>query len=187
MWLPEFLNKYINNRYGSKRALLNNIKYSFYGMLGFYSDYSIDSVPFKPQRYVFVCAGNICRSPIAEATAKAEGANAISFGLDTRGGDGPDPRALAYARKNGLSVDEHITTTAEHYKPMPGDLVVAMEPKHLQMYQEQGFKEPIVLLGTTTGRKKYFIADPYNTNPTFFDDCEGVVVKYTKKLISYGS
>lgn len=186
MWLPDFLNSYINNRFGSKRSMLNALKHEVLGSLGIYRKFSLSELTCKPERYVFVCAGNICRSPLAEAQAKALGANAVSFGLDTRGDDEADPRAREIAERYGLNLSSHRTTKAEWYVPEPGDLVVAMEPEHLKLYRKTGLSVPIVLLGTAGIRNSYFIADPYSTGPVFFEKCEVDVMRFTTQLVAHG-
>lgn len=64
-------------------------------------------------RVLFVCLGNICRSPLAEAAFRAEAAR---IGLDAEAdsagtsnwhvGEAPDPRARALATAKGLPIDD---------------------------------------------------------------------------------
>jgi protein-tyrosine phosphatase len=66
------------------------------------------------QRILFVCLGNICRSPLAEAVFKQKvkelGLSAV-FEADSCGtgdyhiGSDPDPRTVKNALKNGVSMD----------------------------------------------------------------------------------
>jgi protein-tyrosine phosphatase len=65
-------------------------------------------------KVLFVCLGNICRSPLAEAIFKDKVAKAGLSGVieaDSCGtsnyhiGGSPDPRTLANARQNGITVD----------------------------------------------------------------------------------
>ncbi|MGH8192668.1 MAG: low molecular weight protein-tyrosine-phosphatase [Rhodanobacteraceae bacterium] len=67
-----------------------------------------------PAGMVFVCLGNICRSPTAEYVARAEFARlglripAASRGLgDWHVGQGADPRAVAAARVDGYDLSPH--------------------------------------------------------------------------------
>jgi protein-tyrosine phosphatase len=63
------------------------------------------------QRLLFVCSGNICRSPLAEAAfaalAQAEG-HAQRFAVDSAGthgwhaGERADPRAIEVGRRHGV-------------------------------------------------------------------------------------
>jgi protein arginine phosphatase len=56
---------------------------------------------------LFVCAGNTCRSPLAEVIACARGINAISAGLYASPGMPASRGALCEAEKRGLSLRKH--------------------------------------------------------------------------------
>lgn len=66
--------------------------------------------PQQPPAVLFVCLGNICRSPLAEGIflhlARRHGLEGVvvdSAGTgDWHAGEGPDPRALAVARRRGV-------------------------------------------------------------------------------------
>jgi phosphoribosylamine--glycine ligase len=65
-------------------------------------------------RILFVCLGNICRSPLAEGVFRARAAEAgLAVDVDSAGtgdwhlGHPPDPRAQAVARANGVAL-EHL-------------------------------------------------------------------------------
>ncbi|MBU2863962.1 low molecular weight phosphatase family protein [Reinekea forsetii] len=186
IWLPKFIEKYIDDHFGSKKGLLKLCYHNTLELLGFYNKYAVENLNVKPKRYVFVCAGNICRSPLSEAVAKDMGVQAASFGLDTRGGDKADPRAIAYAQSIQLNLNEHITTKTLGYNPMPGDVIVAMEPKHIAMYKETKLTQPIILLGMHGKHKQPFIHDPYCTADTYFNKVESTVVEKTKALVNHG-
>ena len=66
-----------------------------------------------PRRILFVCTGNICRSPTAEGVARGLAEKqglAEAFEFDSAGtngyhvGDTPDPRAVAAARRRGYDL-----------------------------------------------------------------------------------
>src|SRR5437868_10100387 len=64
-------------------------------------------------RILFVCLGNICRSPLAEAAFRAEaerrGLDAEADSAGTGGwhrGEPPDRRAIAAARRNGVDISD---------------------------------------------------------------------------------
>lgn len=186
MWLPEPVTRYINNRFGSKRSLVKGVAYNLLGRLGVYKQYEASNLGFVPERYVFACAGNICRSPLAEAVIKAKGIPTASFGLDTRGGDHADPRAVRFGKRVGLDLSKHKTTMYSRFDFRPGDLVVVMEPKHIRMLNKAGFIGPILLLGTSTKKRKWYIADPFNTTEVFFTSCEALVKRCSEALIQHG-
>ena len=176
--------KYIKNTYGSKKAFIKYYYYKLLLILGLFKYYNVKTQG-RPKRLVFVCAGNICRSPIAEASAKELGFSAVSFGLDTRGGDNADARAIAYGHSRGLDLEYHKSQTPKDYQPVDGDLVVAMEPKHLAMYTKLGYQAPITMLGLYGNEPVPYIHDPYSSSDTYFNRCEGLILRKTADLIDY--
>lgn len=174
---------FIKNRYGSKKGLLRFCYYEVLRYLGFYKALTqIDLQQVK--RLVFVCQGNICRSPLGEAVAKAQGSPATSFGLNTRGGDGADPRAIGWAKAQGLDLSSHRTQRVDQYQPQQGDLLVAMEPAHVKKLQASFSAAPvqITLAGLWLKKPFAYLHDPYNTNIVYFERCESCVNEITKAL-----
>ncbi len=92
-----------------------------------------------PQRIVFVCTGNICRSPTAEGVlrhlARQRGLDdhidVSSAGLDGwHAGAPPDPRSQAHALRRGYDISAQ---RARHFTPRSFeqvDWVVAMDAGH---------------------------------------------------------
>ena len=179
-----FVTHYIKNRFGSKRGLLNAVTYSIRSLLGFYKKHQAVSLS-KSTRFIFICSGNICRSPLAEYVAKQQGAQAISFGLHTRGGDPADPRAIDFAKTQGIDLTPHITQNISHYIPQPNDVLVGMEPKHAEELEALfGNSVPITLAGLWLNKKQAYIHDPYSANIHFFNVCEQQVVTAIKQLVA---
>ncbi|WP_217142186.1 low molecular weight protein-tyrosine-phosphatase [Streptomyces sp. AC627_RSS907] len=91
-------------------------------------------------RVCFVCTGNICRSPMAEAVFRARVTDAGLDGLvetDSAGTDGwhegedADPRTLEVLGRNGYGLDH----TARRFQPSwfsRLDLVIALDAGHLR-------------------------------------------------------
>jgi protein-tyrosine phosphatase len=87
-------------------------------------------------RVLFVCLGNICRSPTAEAVVR-ELARRQAAGLDlevdsagTHGyhaGDAPDERAIAAARRRGVEMSGLRARVVEKSDFERFDLVLAMD------------------------------------------------------------
>lgn len=95
-------------------------------------------VPRPPQPFVvtFVCAGNICRSPIAELVVadllRREGLSALvqvdSAGIgDWHVGEHADPRALAVLKQYGYDGTAHRARQLDQQELASADLVVAMD------------------------------------------------------------
>jgi len=176
--------QYIKNHFGSKRGLLRAYVGGAARYLGRYKQFA--QIDFsKVNRLVFICNGNICRSPLGEAVAKMHGVDSISYGLDTRGGDHADPRAIAFGANKQVLFGHHKTRKINEYKPMPGDLLVGMEPRHTsQLILLYGNKVQITLMGLWLKRPTAYLHDPYNTNVIFFNHCESMVEQATTALVA---
>ena len=98
-------------------------------------------------RVLFVCTGNICRSPTAEAVARhfiqAAGlADAIE--VDSAGtngyhaGEAPDPRTRKVAQLRGYDLADLRARKLEVLDFQRFDLVLAMDRGHLEIMQRLG-------------------------------------------------
>ena len=83
-----------------------------------------------PARLVFVCTGNICRSPYAEAVARSMGLAAVSAGINTTPGLPAHAQAVTVASARGIDLSNHRTTAWDDVQLGAGDLVVALELRH---------------------------------------------------------
>ena len=90
-------------------------------------------------RVVFVCLGNICRSPMAERVAERAAADAgmtdvdfSSAGTISEEYDDPmDGRAAAVLEKHGYRHADHRARRVAEAQLETADLVVAMEDSHV--------------------------------------------------------
>jgi protein-tyrosine phosphatase len=88
----------------------------------------------RVRRVVFVCHGNIMRSPVAEAMLKrelekqgAKGLGVISAGLHAIDGRTADPRALSVAPEFGVSLVQHRAQLLTLSLVDSSDLIVVMD------------------------------------------------------------
>ena len=92
--------KLVDARYGTYRGLirlwLTEAERAF-GRLNAYQDVDLGRV----ERMVFVCLGNVCRSPYAELLANEHGLPCASFGLSTTTGAPANPDGIATAKSFG--------------------------------------------------------------------------------------
>jgi protein-tyrosine-phosphatase len=181
----EAITTYINDRYGSKRGLLNHWRFGVQYRLGRFAPYAnIDWA--QVSNLVFICHGNICRSPLGEAVAGQRfGMRAESFGLDCRDGAPADARAIQFAKQISIDLTAHASRHIRNYRPTASDLVIVMEPKHLQQLpQPVAAQAQVTLLGLWKPRPKAYIHDPFNSDARHFDRCEKAVVNGVEGMAS---
>lgn len=82
------------------------------------------------ERLIFVCSGNICRSPYAQEAARQHGLEAISCGTHTDNGLPANTAAVREAARRGVDLSAHKTTRWEDLKVEKGDVVVALQLQH---------------------------------------------------------
>jgi len=175
------IRKYICNTFGSRRGLLNLSKAQCIYWLGGYRGYQkIDWS--RVDRLIFICQGNICRSPLGEAVAYQKfDLRAESFGLDCRDGAPADSRAIGFAESVGIDLTKHASRHIQSYSPTQFDLVVAMEPKHLlQLPAETRSIAQVTLVGLWQPSPCPYVHDPYSACEQYFERCERMVMAGTK-------
>ena len=125
------------------------------------------------QRLVFVCHGNICRSAFADVVARSAGLQVTSFGLSTSADAPAHPSAVAAARQLGHDLSAHRTTRVEDYQPRPGDLLLAMETRHLRRIEQDArlVDLPRSLLGLWAAPVMPHIHDPYKLDRAYMNAC----------------
>jgi len=87
---------------------------------------------------LFICLGNICRSPTAEAVfRKRAHAAGLDVHIDSAGtgrwheGEPPDPRAIAAGRKRGYSFEGQTGRQVERNDFFTFDYILAMDRDNL--------------------------------------------------------
>jgi len=129
---------------------------------------------------LFVCLGNICRSPLAEAALKAEAERlGVDVEVDSAGtgdwhlGYPPDPRSVAVAERNGIDISQRRARQVTPGDFFAFDHIVALDLQNLSnlraMRPEGATAELSLLLDHVPGREGEPVADPYYGEETHFD------------------
>lgn len=150
----------------------------------------------RPIRILFVCLGNICRSPLAEGVFRhvvREAGLSDRFEIDSAGtgswhvGEPPDPRTGRTAQRHGVILDGEARQFAvedlEHY-----DLVLAMDRDNLHdiLYLDPS--------GESSSHVRLFrefdpepddvqVPDPYYGGPDGFDTVYRIVERTSRALL----
>ncbi|WP_183613935.1 low molecular weight protein-tyrosine-phosphatase [Novosphingobium hassiacum] len=121
---------------------------------------------------LFVCLGNICRSPLAEAALRARAVEAgVAMTIDSAGigdwhvGRPPDPRAQETARRHGLDISTYRArqVTPEDFTRFGH--VFALDQQNLKdlrrLEPSRHIAEVGLLMNLVPGRKGTAVVDPY--------------------------
>ena len=129
---------------------------------------------------LFVCLGNICRSPLAEAALRAEAERVrLDLIVDSAGtgnwhaGEPPDPRAQAAARRQGIDISglRARQVMAPDFRRFTH--VIALDHDNLadlrRLQPADATAELSLLLDHVPGREGGSVADPYFGDDDGFD------------------
>lgn len=126
----------------------------------------------KQPAVLFVCLGNICRSPLAEAAFRQEAARVgLKAEIDSAGtgawhtGERPDRRAQAVARRHGVDISTYRARQVSVEDFARFTHIVAVDKENLSalaaMRPDGATAEVSLLLDHVDGRKGDEVADPY--------------------------
>lgn len=126
---------------------------------------------------MFVCKGNICRSPYGEARARSLGWSTLSMGLDARSGSVADAAAIAAAARRGLDLQPHRSLRFDGSQLATGDLLLGFEAWHVAGIRRQlaDRRVAVALAGLWSTPRRPHIADPHGRSARYFDLCFGVI------------
>lgn len=170
-------------RFGSKQGFVRFWYHKVLSLAGVYRQYGRQPGSDLPRRLVFICSGNICRSPLAEVYARSLGMEAASCGLNCGDNYPADPRAREFAKAQGLSLEGHKTVNVRDFEFQSSDLIVVMEPSHLDQFQKKvGKNYPMALAGSYCETPTPYIHDPFNCCQAFFTRCESMVMECVRGI-----
>ncbi|MGB5722795.1 MAG: low molecular weight protein-tyrosine-phosphatase [Parasphingorhabdus sp.] len=145
------------------------------------------------QSVLFVCLGNICRSPLAEAALREEcAASGLNVVIDSAGtgdwhvGHAPDERAQVVATKNGVDIGHlrgrQVTTSDFH----DFDYIIALDNQNLRdltaMRPTNAAVKLSLLFDHIAGRAGEDVADPYYGDADGFDQTWAEVTEAARTI-----
>ena len=130
---------------------------------------------------LFVCLGNICRSPLAEAAfrqaAEAAGLDAEADSAGTAAyhvGEPPDPRSIATAASKGIDIRHYRGRQLVREDFTRFSHIFAMDHQNLRNIEAlrpvDAPAQVSLLLDVVAGCKGAAIADPYYDGEEHFED-----------------
>ncbi|HEX2166792.1 MAG TPA: low molecular weight protein-tyrosine-phosphatase [Longimicrobiales bacterium] len=148
---------------------------------------------------LFVCLGNICRSPLAEGVFRdvvTDAGLAERFDIDSAGtsdyhiGDSPDPRTMSEAKRRGL-VLEHAARQLGTEDLERFDYVIAMDASNLGRIRRLAASVPrhaelhLLREFDPESRDDLEVPDPYFGGPDGFADVHDMVERACRGLLDH--
>jgi protein-tyrosine phosphatase len=155
-------------------------------------------VPASVQhRILFLCMGNICRSPTAEGVFRRivrDEAPDLRLEIDSAGthdyhvGEPPDPRAIAAARTRGVDLASLRARQLQADDFLRFDLLLAMDRRNvrdaLALAPPEGRERLRLFLDYAPGRAGREVPDPYYGGAEGFEEVLDLVEAASRGLIS---
>ncbi len=123
-------------------------------------------------KVLFVCLGNICRSPLAEGAFRehvSKAGLADQFLIDSAGtghwhaGETPDKRSVATARAHGVDISEQRARQLQRSDLERFDYILAMDRSNLEAIQSMAgtSSASVSLMLNETSAGETDVPDPY--------------------------
>ena len=134
---------------------------------------------------LFVCSGNTCRSPLAEAVARREaerrgiGAHlrVLSAGTGAFPGSPASEGSATVASRHGLDLEAHRSSLLTPELAAEADLVLGMAPGHVLRARALAPEVPVELLGSYAagGEGGPEVPDPFGAPVEVYEETYRVI------------
>ncbi len=133
-------------------------------------------------RLLFVCTGNTCRSPMAQAIAERsaerrawDGAEIRSAGVSALSGDGASEGARAAAGGSGLDLAGHRSTPLDAELVDWASLILTMGSHHADAVEALGGGDKVWMLSAFSDGGEHphgpDVPDPFGGDARVYDEC----------------
>jgi protein-tyrosine phosphatase len=159
----------------------------------------LSAVPENPRSLLFVCKGNICRSPFAEHLAskllkETNGVAVGSAGLHVTSPISSPENAIHSAKAYGVNLETHRSRPISLELVKSYDMIIAMEvwqyaalKAQFGSHHEKLFLLPRVACNGSSNEQGYCaynIADPFGGQSRAFEECFERIGQCLRRLIA---
>jgi len=147
-------------------------------------------------RVLFVCLGNICRSPTAEGVLRhllSQEGGGLHVEVDSAGtgdyhrGEPPDPRTQRAAKRRGIDLSGLSARQVSRRDFEDFDLILAMDRSNLrdlETIRPKGSRAELQLFLEYAGEPgRSEVPDPYTGDSDDFDEVLDLVTRASRRLI----
>jgi protein-tyrosine phosphatase len=152
-------------------------------------------------KLLFVCLGNICRSPLAEGIMKHKIAElGLDWEVDSAGtggwhaGDLPDSRSIQVAKKYGIDLTYQRARKLRSIDYEAFDRIYVMDSMNYQdvkrLANEDEYDKIELIMNEVAPQRNINVPDPYYGEGDGFENvfqmldsaCDAIIKKYCKKV-----